>query len=106
MPENGGPVTYTVDITNTSETDSITLDTITDSVDGGAAVAVDGTCDDLIGTSLAPGASTSCTFTMTVSGNAGDVVDDTVTVSGGLIQVEAHGTDVLLPDGAAAAEAG
>ena len=29
-----------------------------------------------------------------------------VTVSGGLIQVEAHGTDVLLPDGAAAAEAG
>jgi uncharacterized repeat protein (TIGR01451 family) len=82
VPENGGPVTYTVTITNTSPADSVTIDTITDSVGGGAAAAVDGTCDDLIGTTLAPGASTTCTFTMTVSGNAGDVVADTVTVTG------------------------
>ena len=80
--EPGGPVTYTVDITNTSATDTITLDSITDSVDGGAAAAVAGTCDDLIGTTLAPGASTSCTFTMAVLGDAGDVVGDTVVVSG------------------------
>ena len=82
VPESGGPVTYTVTITNTSAADSITIDGITDSVDGGAAVAVGGTCDDLIGTVLAPGASVNCTFTMTVTGNAGDVVGDTVTVTG------------------------
>lgn len=82
VPEPGGDVTYTVEITNTSVADSVTLGSVTDSVSGGPAFSVTGTCDDLIGTMLAPGASTSCTFTLAVSGNAGDVVPDVVTVTG------------------------
>jgi uncharacterized repeat protein (TIGR01451 family) len=82
VPEPGGDVTYTVDIHNTSVADSITIGAITDSVSGAPAVAVGGTCAAKIGTVLAPGASTSCTFTLPVTGNAGDSVPDTVTVSG------------------------
>jgi uncharacterized repeat protein (TIGR01451 family)/LPXTG-motif cell wall-anchored protein len=82
VPEPGGDVSYTVDIENTSVADSIVLGSITDSVAGGPPVAAGGTCAALIGTSLAPGASTSCTFTLAVTGDAGDVVPDTVTVAG------------------------
>ncbi|WP_421119358.1 hypothetical protein ACE2AJ_18670 [Aquihabitans daechungensis] len=82
VPEPGGNVTYTVDIQNTSASDSVTISAITDSVSGGAPVAAGGTCPAKIGTVLAPGASTSCSFTLAVSGNAGDSVPDTVTVSG------------------------
>ncbi|MEO6987816.1 MAG: hypothetical protein ABI239_04135 [Aquihabitans sp.] len=81
VPEPGGPVTYTVGITNTSEADTVKIGSIVDAVDGNPAAAVDGTCDDLIGTDLAPGGKTSCTFTMAVAGNAGANVADTVTVS-------------------------
>ncbi|MCB1040659.1 MAG: DUF11 domain-containing protein, partial [Acidimicrobiales bacterium] len=69
-------------ITNTSTSDSLTIDSIVDVVGGGAPVAVAGTCDDLIGTVLAPGQTVTCTFTMAVSGDAGDAVVDTVTVTG------------------------
>ncbi len=82
VPEPGGPVTYTLTLHNTSTADSITLDSIVDAVDGGPDAAVAGTCAAKVGTSLAAGASTTCTFTMDVTGNAGDAVDDTVTVSG------------------------
>lgn len=82
LPEPGGDVTYTVNITNTSTSDSLTIDSIVDVVGGGAPVAVAGTCDDLIGTVLAPGQTVTCTFTMAVSGDAGDAVVDTVTVTG------------------------
>ncbi|WP_426572221.1 DUF7507 domain-containing protein [Aquihabitans sp. McL0605] len=82
VPEPGGPVTYTVTVKNTSAADSVTITSITDSVGGGAPTAAGGTCTALIGTVLAPGASTSCTFTLTVSGNAGDAVGDTVVVNG------------------------
>ncbi|MCB0957918.1 MAG: DUF11 domain-containing protein [Acidimicrobiales bacterium] len=82
VPEPGAAVTYTVVIENTSTADAVTLDSIVDSVQGGTPGAVGGTCAALIGTTLAPGGSTSCTFSMTVSGDAGDVVGDTVTVAG------------------------
>jgi hypothetical protein len=43
---------------------------------------VGGTCAALIGTSLAPGASTSCTFELEIPpGTAGDVVTDTIAVT-------------------------
>jgi uncharacterized repeat protein (TIGR01451 family) len=80
LPEPGGNVTYTVDIKNTSPTDTLTLTSLTDSVESGAPAAPGGTCDALVGTSLAPGATTSCTFTMAVAGAGGDAVHDTVTV--------------------------
>ena len=72
LPEPGGNVTYTLDIENTSAADALVIDTLTDSVSGGTPFDIAGSCDDLIGDTLAPGASVSCTFTLAVSGNAGD----------------------------------
>lgn len=82
VPEPGGPVTYTVTIQNTSAADTVTIGSITDSVSGGAPVAAGGTCAALVGTSLAPGETKTCTFTVQVTGNAGDAVGDTVDVTG------------------------
>ena len=85
VTEPGGNVTFTVGITNTS-VESVTIDAIVDAVGGGTPVdlaTIPGTCDDKIGTSLAPGASTSCTFVLFVAGNASSVVNDAVTVSAG-----------------------
>ncbi len=82
VPEPGGPVTYTVTVTNTSAVDAVTIDTITDSVDGGAPAAAGGTCPDLLGDQLAPGGDASCEFTLLVLGQAGESVGDTVVVSG------------------------
>jgi hypothetical protein len=76
------PVTYTVTIENTSPADDVTIDAIVDSVDGGEPFDVGGTCAALVGTTLTPGQVVTCTFTLEVSGNAGDVVGDTVTVTG------------------------
>ena len=84
VPEPGGPVTFAVDVNNTSF-EAVTVTSITDSVDGGLAFSVLApvaapvtatTC--LGGASIPAGGTYSCTFTLVVSGNAGDVVDDTV----------------------------
>jgi hypothetical protein len=80
LPEPGGVVTYTVRVTNTSVADSVTIDSIVDSVDGGPATPVAGTCAALLGATLTPGQSRTCTFTATVGTNAGDAVANTVTV--------------------------
>ncbi|MBX3285539.1 MAG: DUF11 domain-containing protein, partial [Actinobacteria bacterium] len=82
VPEPGGPVTYTVTVTNSSPVDAVTIDSVTDSVGGGAPFAAGGDCPALVGTALAPGAGDSCSFTLDVTGDAGDVVADTVTVAG------------------------
>lgn len=85
VAEPGAVVTFTVGVTNGS-VEPVTIDAIVDSVDGGASIDVTtlpGTCDDLVGTSLAPTASTSCTFELFVGGNGGADVDDVVTVSVG-----------------------
>ncbi|MFV0317234.1 MAG: VWA domain-containing protein [Microthrixaceae bacterium] len=89
VSEPGATVTYTVGIKNTS-VESLTIDSVSDVVGTGAPIDVTklpgNTCDDLIGTTLAAGASTSCTFNLFVGGDAGDVVNDTVTV-------DAHDSD-------------
>jgi hypothetical protein len=82
VPEPGDEVTYTVTIENTSATDDVTIDAIVDSVDGGEPFDVGGTCAALVGTTLTPGQVVTCTFTLEVTGNAGDTVRDTVTVTG------------------------
>ena len=81
IPEPGAPVTYRVTITNpTFET--LTITSIGDVFDGEALPNSDfGTCPSLDGTSIAPGDSTTCTYTVEVAGNAGDVVDNEVTVA-------------------------
>ncbi|MCO5318531.1 MAG: VWA domain-containing protein [Microthrixaceae bacterium] len=84
VDEPGDTVTFTVGITNTS-VEPLEIDSLVDSVDGGAPLDVTALavtdCDDLVGLTLAPGESTSCTFDLLVEGDAGDVVADVVTVS-------------------------
>jgi uncharacterized repeat protein (TIGR01451 family) len=85
IAEPGGNVTFTVGVHNTS-VEPVTIDAIVDAIGGGTPVdlaTVDGTCDDLIGDSLAPGATVTCHFQLFVAGNAAAVVDDLVTVSAG-----------------------
>ncbi|CAN5804344.1 hypothetical protein BH23ACT12_BH23ACT12_17140 [soil metagenome] len=80
LPEPGGSFTFTVGLTNTSA-GPITISTITDNVYGNLAAAPNSTCNALIGTALAPGATATCTFTGTFNGNAGDTENDTVTAT-------------------------
>jgi hypothetical protein len=80
-------VTYTVTMKNKATTVSLTIDSINDDIYGDLGDATNtnvtnNTCPSKIGTVLAAGASTSCTFDAFVSGNSGDSVTDTATVCG------------------------
>lgn len=77
--EPGGDVTFTVELTSTSGNydDPLTITSINDSIFGDLNGV--GTC--ATGGSLFLGSPYSCTFTTTISGNAGDVHNDTVTVT-------------------------
>jgi hypothetical protein len=78
VSEPGGDVTFTVTITNTSPTDTVTIQALTDDVHGNLAGR--GTC--VVPQVLAPSATYACSFTAFVGGSGGDVETDTVTVSG------------------------
>ncbi|HLF41598.1 MAG TPA: hypothetical protein VI854_09025 [Acidimicrobiia bacterium] len=78
LPEPGGDFTFTVEVTNTSAED-VTITSLDDDVYGDLA-AMPGDCDDIIGDTLAPAASATCSFTGNFTGNAGDSETDTVTV--------------------------
>ena len=93
----GKPVTYTVTVKNTSPTDSVTVDSdgFVDKVKvngdpaTGDVVAIDNLDCDLeddesngLPFTLAPGDTVTCSFTMNVSGDAGDLVNDLITVTG------------------------
>ena len=84
VPEPGGTVTYTVDIENAAEFVSVTITSIIDDKFGNlgtnAMSLEDNTCPTLIGDSLAPGASTSCSFKAEIQGNSGGSHTNTVTV--------------------------
>lgn len=88
IPEPGGEITYTVAITNTASMESVEIRTIKDDKfgDKGAAPRFDSqgneinTCPQLIGTSLAPQASTSCWFKDDVWGEANFRHTNVVTV--------------------------
>jgi len=87
VPETGGQVTYTVQITNEADVVSVTIDSIIDDLYGniGAgdpAGVTDNTCPDLIDDVLAPNGGTTCSFKATVSGDSGQTVTDTVDVCG------------------------
>ncbi|HHB90107.1 MAG TPA: hypothetical protein ENK60_02230 [Anaerolineae bacterium] len=78
VPEPGGPVTFTLTITNTSAVDTVTLETLTDSIYGN----LDGKGNCALPQVLAAGASYTCSFTEVVSGNAGDSETDIAIVTG------------------------
>ena len=78
LPEPGGNATFSVEIKNLSVVDSVTITSLTDDIYGN--LDGKGTCD--VPQTLAEGASYSCEFTGTVSGNAGSSHTDVVTASG------------------------
>ncbi|MDQ1421998.1 MAG: hypothetical protein QOJ52_3960, partial [Acidimicrobiaceae bacterium] len=82
-PEPGGIFTFTVQVHNPNTVDPITITTLTDNIYGDLATRAGSTCGALIGTTLAPGASSPpCTFTGPFNGVGGDSQTDTVTVTG------------------------
>ena len=79
----GKSVTYTIKIANASPaaTDPVTIDSIVDDVYGNANTGQLGaTCQGLLGTTIVQGASASCSFSKTVSGDVGQDVTDKATV--------------------------
>ena len=85
VPETGGTVTYTVQITNTASVESVTIQTLVDDIYGNLhdpanPNVTDNTCPGLVGFELDAGASTSCEFKALVSGNSGATVTDVVEV--------------------------
>jgi hypothetical protein len=81
LAEPGGLVTFTVVVTNTSaSTDPVTITSLTDDIHRN--LNIQGTCVGAVGTTIQPDGSFSCSFTATVSGNAGYSETDTVTVTG------------------------
>ena len=78
VPYPGGNSTFTATVTNTSAFfDTITLDTLTDTVHGN----LDGVGTCTTGVSIAPSESYTCTFTVAASGSVGTVVTNAVTAS-------------------------
>ena len=82
-PAPGGDFTFRVVVTNTG-TIPLTITALTDDIYGDLATRGEpNTCDELIGDTLAPGASTApCTFTAPFNGAAGARQIDVVTVTG------------------------
>ncbi len=94
---SGSDVTYTVVVKNTSAADKVTIDTHGfvdrvkvngDPATGAVTPITNLDCDlesgqsDGLPASLDPGEQITCTFTMPVSGSAGDKVNDLITVTG------------------------
>jgi uncharacterized repeat protein (TIGR01451 family) len=87
VQEPGGNVAFTVVVRNTSAVDAVTIDTVVDSIYGD--LAAKGTCGALIGKVLQPDDhaaggpdQAACTFTGAVTGSAGSVHTNVVTVTG------------------------
>jgi hypothetical protein len=79
----GGTFTFTATVSNPSAVDPITITTLTDNIYGNLATLTGSTCASLIGTTLAPGASSPpCSFPGAFTGTAGQSQTDTVTVNG------------------------
>ncbi|MGH2618942.1 MAG: sortase [Anaerolineales bacterium] len=78
IPEPGASVTFSVQITNTSAADSVTITSLSDDVHGN----LDGQGSCVVPQIIAVGGSYSCSFTATVSGSAGVSETDTVTALG------------------------
>ncbi|MCY1013136.1 hypothetical protein OV079_47935 [Nannocystis pusilla] len=81
--EPGGIATYTVEITNTSGTTTVNVDSIDDDLYGDLLdptnpLVTDNTCLALDGDPIGPNGTVTCTFKALVDGNPGDVVTDTV----------------------------
>jgi uncharacterized repeat protein (TIGR01451 family) len=92
LPEPGGLVTFKVLIENTSPASSVTITSLTDSVYGNLV----GKGDCAVPQTIAIGGSYSCSFSATVSGNAGFVERNVATATGS----DARGNPVTAADDA------
>ncbi|MDP9074233.1 MAG: hypothetical protein M3N98_08690, partial [Actinomycetota bacterium] len=91
LPAPGGNFTFTVTVTNTNLVDPLTITALVDNIYGNLATRAGSSCGLLIGTVLAPGAtSPPCSFTGPFTGVSGASQTDTVTATG----VDSHGTTV------------
>jgi hypothetical protein len=85
VPEPGAEVSFTVQITNDAEFEDVEIDSIIDNVFGDLGATPSqydpNTCPDLIGDTLGPGDTVSCSFEALVTGNDTDQHKDTVTVT-------------------------
>ncbi len=78
-PEPGGNFQFNVVVSNIGP-EPLTITSLTDDIYGN--IATQGTCTNAVGTVLQPGASYSCNFTGSFTGNAGASQTDIVTVTG------------------------
>jgi len=78
LDEPGGDVTFTFIVNNTSAVDTVTIDTLMDTVFGD----LDGQGDCSVPQVIVAGGSYSCSFTIFVAGNAFDVHTNKVTAMG------------------------
>src|SRR4029079_8668454 len=109
IDEPGATVTYTVTIKNTSgSSDPVTVSSFKDAVGGPGSQPAALACTDattapfnLFTTAIASGATVTCTFTRSVTGNATDTSTDTVTVVAG--DDDTGGTDATDSDSATVA---
>lgn len=93
--EPGGDVTFTVVVNNDSvSTDSVTIDTLEDTIYGDLTAVENSTCN--VSQTIPPADSYTCSFTASVEGNAGYSETDTVTASG----VDDEGNPVNASDSA------
>ncbi|WP_420643505.1 DUF7507 domain-containing protein [Candidatus Leptofilum sp.] len=78
VDEPGGEVTYTFTVNNTSAVDSVTINSLNDSIYGD----LNGQGDCSVPQTIAAGGSYSCSITEFVAGNAGDVITNVLIVAG------------------------
>ena len=84
LEEPGGEVRYTFTILNSSPSasDPVVITSIVDQIDGERAEDISDLTTCTLPLTLFPGQIAECSFTTSVSGSQGDVIRDTVTVSG------------------------
>ena len=78
VPETGGDVTFTIVVQNTSLVDTVTINTVVDSVFGDVSTS----CVPALPANLAPGEIVNCSFTRFISGDAGQVHSNVATATG------------------------
>jgi uncharacterized repeat protein (TIGR01451 family) len=81
VPAEGGTVSFTVTLTNTSAADAVTIAALTDIIDG-TPVDLNGSGTCAVPQTIAPGGSYTCVFPYLVTGAPGATISDVVTASG------------------------
>lgn len=82
LPEPGGPVVFTLVVTNTSSVDSVTITSLTDTVFGDLNGQGDCSVPQALGNALSGNNVYTCSFTANVTGNANASHTNTATAAG------------------------